>query len=121
MRSQGLVVLDVDNGQIDDRRLLSYSVEKSKKPYPVLWDRGAKTIAAYRVGAYPTAYLIGADGTVLWNGIPDPTDPRRFEKMIKEALEEVDLEALREAKSPFLGKAVDEGKPPTDSAAPVPE
>jgi len=40
--------------------------------HPVLWDAGCQNTKAYGVVAWPTAYLIGADGKVFWEGNPMP-------------------------------------------------
>jgi hypothetical protein len=101
-RSKGLVILDINNGAIDTRSALDHYVKKSKKTYPVLWDQGGKTCRSYAVRAYPTAFLIGPDGKVLWSGIPLQAGVEALEKRIQKALKTVDLEALKKKDSPFL-------------------
>jgi hypothetical protein len=51
----------------------------------VVHDTSGATGSAYGVRAYPTAYVIGRDGTVVWEGIPH-YDPRAPERAIEEAL-----------------------------------
>ena len=81
---RGLSILYVDNGAIDGREAVAKEVEESGMDFPVAWDAGASTCAAYRVKVYPTAFLIGKDGRVLWKGIPLPAEGS--EKRVRGAL-----------------------------------
>jgi hypothetical protein len=74
----------------------------------VLWDEDQATCRRYRVNLYPTALLIGPDGKILWRGIPSASQAASLEAKIREALEQVDVEALRAAGSPFLPAAAPE-------------
>ena len=114
-RSKGFVVLKVDHGEMDDFDRLTRYVERKKTTYPVLWDEKGKNATAYGVRMYPRALLIGVDGKVLWEGMPADVDfetwklldsaMEEHKKRIGDALEAVDLVALREAKDPFLASA----------------
>jgi hypothetical protein len=58
----------------------------------VLWDKENKTIENYAISGWPSAYLIGADGKVFWQGNPAALRGRRdeedaFRKLLKEQLE----------------------------------
>src|SRR5262245_55980591 len=53
--------------------------------FPVAYDATSATTNAYQVRAFPTAYVIGPDGTVVWEGIPH-YDPRVPEAAIRAAL-----------------------------------
>jgi hypothetical protein len=121
-RQKGLVVIEVDNGEIDAREDVARHVAELDLSYPVLWDEGQKTCLAYGVHRYSTAYLIGVDGKVLWEG--DPTkvlwegdkavlDRKKMaenEERVREALEKVDLDALRKKKDPFVTGPAEESQ-----------
>ena len=85
---KGLVVIDVDNGKLDTREAVQTAVEKGSLPYAVLWDKDARNCDAYGVKAYPSAYLIGVDGAVVWEGVPNPKNDE-MEKALKAELEKV--------------------------------
>ncbi len=101
-RSRGLVVVDVDDGRIDTKDAVAKHVASKKLGFPVLWDRGGKVVAKYGVRMYPTAALIGADGKVLWKGIPQANRAGEYAAMIEKALAHVDLEALKKNSDPFV-------------------
>jgi hypothetical protein len=65
----GLVVVEVSGGDADfessRRRLGRWIVT-----HAVLWDRGNVNAGNYRVRAWPSAFLIGPDGKVAWQGNP---------------------------------------------------
>ena len=69
---KGLVVIDVDNGQVDPFDRLKKEVQKDGLPYPVLWDKGGTNFENYGVRRTPWALLIAADGKVIWEGNPLP-------------------------------------------------
>ena len=71
-RSQGLTIIDINNGGIDKQDVLAKYVKKQGKAYPTLWDKDGKVCKSYAVRGYPAAFLIGADGKVLWEGFPVP-------------------------------------------------
>lgn len=118
MRSRGLVVLGINDGGIDTRLHLGQAVKKSKKTYPVLWDEMSKNVRKYGVRAFPSSVLIGADGKVLWAGIPLTVPMEEHVARIEKALESVDREALKAADSVFLrtepGKLPDEAREPEE-------
>lgn len=69
---KGLIVIDVDNGQVDQFEALKKEVQKDGLPYPVLWDKGGRNFENYGVRSTPWALLIGSDGKVVWEGNPLP-------------------------------------------------
>ncbi len=96
LRSKGLVVLEVDNGDIDPSiDAVRAHAEKLKVTFPVLWDKDGRTCKAYQSDLFPKAFLIGTAGEILWQGIPDETDPEPLRARILEALQKVDLAALQ--------------------------
>jgi thiol-disulfide isomerase/thioredoxin len=80
---KGLVVLYVDNGLADRLDGAKATVASRKIPYPFFHDPEGKTLAAYGVRAFPTAYLIGADGKVIWEGGPLGTEASLEERIVK--------------------------------------
>lgn len=83
--AKGLRIIDVDDGTQDTLEELKASVEKGGYPFPVMWDQGGRTVAAYGVQAMPVGYLVGADGTVLWEGVPNVKIPE-IEDLIEKEL-----------------------------------
>lgn len=85
---KGLVVIDVDNGQVDPLDLLKKEVQKDGLPYPVLWDKGGRNFENYGIRQTPWALLVSAEGKVVWEGVPLPK-VEELEKQIKAELEKV--------------------------------
>jgi hypothetical protein len=86
--SKGLAILDVHDGRIDrDRDGLWKSLKKEKVPFAVAHDAEGRSTVKYGIRAFPSAYLIGRDGRVLWEGFPLP-EVESLEKRIEEALAE---------------------------------
>ena len=72
-RGQGFRVLEINNGRMDSKKTLLAAVARKQQTYPVLWDEEAYYCEdVFEVKSYPTGYLIGVDGKVLWEGIPYP-------------------------------------------------
>ena len=53
--------------------------------FPVAYDSSGATSDRFGVKAYPTAYLVGRDGLVAWEGVPH-YDPAGVEWSIQAAL-----------------------------------
>jgi len=83
--SQGLKIIEVDNGNSDSLEELQQHVTSENIPFAVLHDEGGEVCSAYGVQGYPVAYLIGESGKVLWEGIPS-FDPDGAEAVVKRAL-----------------------------------
>lgn len=84
--SQGLTIIDVDNGAIDQVQAVEAHVKTAGLPFAVFHDRAGATCQTYGVQAYPTAYLIGRDGKVVWEGNPGG-DMAALERTIEKALQ----------------------------------
>ena len=84
--SRGLTVIDVDNGAIDELQAVEAHVRTERVPFAVLHDNAGATCSTYGVRAYPTAYLIGRDGKVIWEGNPGG-DFAAIERTIEKALQ----------------------------------
>jgi thiol-disulfide isomerase/thioredoxin len=81
---KGLVVLDVSDGTLDKFDDLKKEVEEKGEKFAVLWDKEAKNCLAYGINAYPQAYLVGVDGTVIWEGLPSPKNDAIEQKIVAE-------------------------------------
>jgi peroxiredoxin len=89
--AKGLVILDVDDGTQDTLADLKKDVAEHQLPFPVLWDKDGKNVETYKVEGMPAAYLIGVDGTVVWEGHPNAkqSEADKLEAKIKAELEKV--------------------------------
>lgn len=86
--AKGLVIIDVSDGAMDKFDDLKKEVEDKGGKLATLWDKGAKNCLAYGIQAYPFAYLVGVDGKVLWEGLPN-AKIEEIEKRIQAELEKV--------------------------------
>ena len=85
-RDRGLTIVYVADGmKVTPERVLAV-MKADGAGFPVVHDPTRATTAAYDVRAYPTAYVVGKDGTVVWEGIPH-FDPREPERAIQSALQ----------------------------------
>ena len=66
---QGLVVVYVDNGAQDTLDALQGWHLDHQVPFALFHDRLGRAVADYRVRAFPTVYVIGRDGRVVWEGV----------------------------------------------------
>ena len=82
---QGLKVVEIDNGQMDALPELEEHIQQEGIEFPVFHDEQGELCERFGVQAYPTAYLIGRDGKVLWEG--HPGDVASHERLIADALE----------------------------------
>jgi len=71
LRKKGLTIIDVNSGRGDTKKDLAAYVKKNKKKYPTLWDRDGAVCKKFGIKGYPAAFLIGADGKVVWEGWPN--------------------------------------------------
>jgi hypothetical protein len=92
--NKGLTVVDIDNGSIDSRSAVEDKIEEKKLPYTVIHDQGGKNCRTYGITGYPSAYLIGVDGKVLWEGFPNG-DIETIEELIHSELKKVKSDKLK--------------------------
>ncbi|MEK6233759.1 MAG: hypothetical protein N2C14_03520, partial [Planctomycetales bacterium] len=67
---QGFTIIEVDGGKGQSRKATRECAKKSGIHHGVLWDNFNRNHQKYGVKSWPTAYLVGTDGTVLWQGNP---------------------------------------------------
>ena len=68
--ADGLAVVEINNGQMDSLEALQEHASEEGILFPLLHDAGGQVSGRFGVRAYPTAYLIGRDGSVIWEGHP---------------------------------------------------
>ena len=73
----------VDNGLTDRLPAAREGIASRGIAYPVFHDTEGKTLLAYGVRAFPTGYLIGKDGRVLWEGNPLGSEAKVEEEIVK--------------------------------------
>ena len=81
---RGFTVLYVGDGRRTTASALETRARSEGWNFPIHVDDGT-AMAAYEVRAYPTAYIVGRDGRVVWEGIP-VFDPVATEEAIVAAL-----------------------------------
>ncbi len=78
----GLQIIDVHAGAYDELSKLTKHVESpSKFPYPVVHDADNLINEVYDIASYPAAYLIGSDGKVVWEGVPDANNAEQMKAL----------------------------------------
>lgn len=85
---RGLVILDIDNGEIDSRDKLERHVKDDGLTYPVAWDEGGKTCRTYGVRGYPSCYVLNRRGEVVFEGVPAMVPPKQLEALLERLLRE---------------------------------
>lgn len=97
---KGLVIVDIDNGQIDTQADVKAHVEKKGITYATLWDKGARNCSKYGVRAYPAQYLVGVDGKVIWEGFYAESEDtkKKVAALLKAELAKVKKEDLPKEK-----------------------
>ena len=78
---KGLVIVDIDDGGVDDLDELQKEARDHGTKYAVLWDKDSRNCQKYGIEVFPRAYLIGVDGAVVWEGIPNEKLPE-IEKLM---------------------------------------
>src|SRR5262245_48293843 len=82
---QGLTILYVADGRrVTPERVLEV-MRADGAGFPLIHDPKGATNDAYGIRVYPTAYVVGRDGRVVWEGVPH-FDPDATERAIQGAL-----------------------------------
>ena len=66
----GLVIVEVSGGRDIPLDVARERLSKWHIRHAVLWDKDNRNSKAYALSGWPSAYLIGADGKVFWQGNP---------------------------------------------------
>lgn len=84
---EAFTVLGVSIDSERDEKKVQRMAEQFQLGYPILLDPAGKSLDAFGVIGYPTSFVLGADGTILWrrNGIIHPRDGE-LEGQIRAAL-----------------------------------
>ncbi len=109
-REQGLRVIQIENGLYD--KWSDVRDHGRDKKYPVLWDKDGKYTKKYKVRSYPTSFLVGPDGKVLWVGFANQWRTvldRRFKSELQKMKEEA---ARKKARAAAAGKSGAKGNEP---------
>ena len=67
---QGLTIVEVSGGELSTLETSRKYFGSQELNHPVLWDKDNRNHKNYRIASWPSAYLIGADGKVFWEGNP---------------------------------------------------
>ena len=68
-------------------------MKKQKIDYPILFDSGGRMWKELGLRGYPTAFLIGRDGKVVWEGFLHGTSNRkRVQSLIVQEIEKERVE-----------------------------
>jgi hypothetical protein len=91
---QGLTIVEVSGGELSTLETSRKYFGTQELNHPVLWDKGNQNHKNYGITSWPTAYLIGADGKVFWEGNPARVrfraeDVESLKKLIEEHLKAV--------------------------------
>ena len=81
---RGFTVIEVDNGKMDEFEDVKSHVDEAGINFPVLHDARGEVCRRFGVSGYPSAFLIGRDGKVIWGG--HPFDKEKIEREIEAAL-----------------------------------
>lgn len=75
-KNQGLTVVGVSVDAAKDADKVAKMAQQFRLDYPLMLDPLGKSIEAFELRGYPTSFVIGKDGTVLWrrDGIIHPGD-----------------------------------------------
>lgn len=83
--SQGLVILQVNDGLRDSIPQLKDYLRSEGVLFPVLHDTNGSVCEGFEVNAFPAAYLLDRAGTVIWEGHPT-IGLAELEKIVAEAV-----------------------------------
>ena len=89
---KGLVIIDVDDGAMDSFAEVKSHAATDGVKFPILWDKDEKNTRTYGVRGMPSAFLVGVDGKVIWEGFP-LAGVGKVEERIKAELKKVKKKA----------------------------
>lgn len=91
---QGLSIIEVSGGDLATFDESDRAFAKWQFQHPVLWDHGNRNHQNYGIKSWPSAWLMGPDGKVFWQGNPNrlsarPEDLQCFRSLLEEHLKKV--------------------------------
>jgi hypothetical protein len=100
---KGLVVISIDDGTSPSVDALKQKADKSKYSFPIFRDKTGETVSTYEIKFGTASYLIGTEGTVIWEGL-GLRGSAEMEKLIKEEIKKVGAEPLEAWKNKLAEK-----------------
>ena len=88
-------MIEITGGEQEPLSAVRKIVEEQKLNHPVLWDKDCRNYREYGLINWPVSYLVGADGTVFWEGNPARVVSRPDEVQALKTLIESQLEAVK--------------------------
>ena len=91
---KGLVIIEIQRGTAETLDVVKKSVKDAGVKHLILWDEDNKNHRNYEIKGWPSSYLIGADGSVIWEDSLDrwlsrPERSTQFYHMLERALNSV--------------------------------
>jgi hypothetical protein len=89
---QGLAFVEVSGGELATRAESQEHLATQDVRHPVLWDESNRNHKNYGIASWPTAYVIGRNGKIIWQGNPArmqdrPDSLAEFRELLKKNLE----------------------------------
>lgn len=84
-------MVEVSGGQLASFEESSGHFAKNWAEHPVLWDRDNRNHDRFGVTSWPSAFLVGRDGRVFWQGNPERMEARPALRAAFEAALETQL------------------------------
>lgn len=95
----GLAILEISGGKPASLEYSRKTLGVREVCHAILWDQDNRNHTNYGIRSWPTAYLIGADGTVFWEGNPAWTHGRPEDLDNLKMLLEAQLRAAQNTRS----------------------
>ena len=74
------MIVEVSGGRDIPFDVAKERLSKWRIRHTVLWDKDNRNAEAYALSGWPSAYLIGGDGKVFWQGNPGALAGRKDEE-----------------------------------------
>jgi hypothetical protein len=113
---RGLAIIEIDGGTFEALAPARESVQRQQVKHLVMWDLDRQNTYRYGVEAWPTAYLIGRDGRVVWEGNPARVVDRPEDLAELFALIEAELGMSESTVGDLIDGAEADGAAPSDSS-----
>lgn len=85
------MIVEISGGEFATRDESQARVDAQDIRHSVLWDQANRNHKNYEITSWPAAYLIGADGKVVWQGNPArmqarPSEAAEFRRLLESQL-----------------------------------